>query len=347
MYQKTLTRRDFLAKFAFGTAALLTAPYFIMNVRATGTDKPIRIAVEFNCHAVPAYVAIEKQFYKAAGVDFMTYASYTTGASLAAGLARGDVDAAYICLIPAINTYANAGVPIKVLCGTHLYGYGLAVNPEKIHSVGDLEKPDIRVSALREGTSVDTLLHKVMEHHGLDQQIILSKILRMSPAKSIFAVRARQLDAVFLPDHWLTMSENDGFSVMLTARDTWPNMIGSVLLSTEELIRTTPDIVNKLVQATKKATAWMNENPAESAEIAARYLSLEAKGAPLADVMEKESELKVSSSTIARAMKNLDYINSINIDQFQYTIDNAARLGNIKKTFPADTMLDQQFLQQS
>jgi NitT/TauT family transport system substrate-binding protein len=296
---------------------------------------------------VPAYVAIEKEFYKEEGLNFTTYASYVTGASLAAGLTRGDVDAAYICLIPAINAHANAGVPIKVLCGTHLYGYGLAVNPEKIHSLGDLEKPDINVSALREGTSVDTLLHNVMEHNGLDKQTILSKILRMSPAKSIFAVRARQLDAVFLPDHWLTMTESDGFSVMLTARDIWPNMIGSVFLSTEELIRTTPDIVNKLVQATKKATAWMNENPAESAEIAARYLSLEAKGSPLADVMEKESELKVSGSTITRSMKNLDYINSINTDQFQHTIDNAARLGNIRKAFPAATMLDLQFLQQS
>jgi len=344
--KRTFTRRDFLVKSAVGAAALLTAPYFTVNVRAAGTGTPIRIAVEFNSHAVPAYVAIEKEFYKEAGLCYTTYASYVTGVSLAAGLTRGDVDVAYICLIPAINAHANAGVPIKVLCGTHLYGYGLAVNPEKIQSIEDLEKPGIRIGTLRQGTATDTLMHRVMEQHDLNKQTILSKVRRMNPPKSIFALRTGQLDAVFLPDHWLTMTERDGFSVKLTARDVWPNMIGSVLVAREKLIQANPDIVDKLVRATKKATVWMNENPVASADLAARYLSFEARNTPLADVLENESELRVSSASIARSMKNLEYINSIDTEQFQYTIDNAVRLGNIKKSFSADMMLDLHFLKQ-
>jgi NitT/TauT family transport system substrate-binding protein len=344
MIQNTFTRRDFLVKSALGTVALLTAPYFTMNVRAAGTDKPIRIAVEFNSHAVPAYVAIEKGFYKEKGLNYTSYASYVTGVSLAAGLTRGDVDVAYICLIPAINAYANAGVPIKVLCATHLYGYGLAANPEKIQSIEDLEKPGIRVGTLSEGSAVDTLMHCVMEQHSLNKQIILSKIRRMNPPNFIFALRTGQLDAVFLPEHWLTMTERDGFSVKLTARDVWPNMIGSVLVAREELIQANPDIANKLVKATKKATVWMNQNPAESARIAARYLSFEGRNKPLAEVLKKKSELTVSSASIVRSMKNLEYVNSIDTGQFQHIIDTAARLGNIKKPFSADMMLDLQFL---
>lgn len=347
MNRVNVTRRAFLTKSALGTVALFTAPYFTLNVKAAGTAKPIRIAVEFNSHAIPAYIAIEKQLYKAEGLDFTTYSSYVTGASLAAGLVRGDVDAAYICLIPAINAHANAGVPFKVVCGTHLYGYGLAVNPEKIQSVQDLAKPGIRIGALREGTSVDTVMHRIMEQHGLDKQAILSKVRRMNPAKAIFAVRAKQLDAVALPDHWLSMTENDGFSVMLTARDAWPDMIGSVLLVKDELIQANQDIVNKLVRATKNATKWMNGNPVASAELAARYLSFESKNTPLTEALEKESELKVAGSTIARSMKNLDYLNTIDKDQFQFTIDNAARLGNIRQSFSADRILDLQFLNQA
>jgi len=233
-----------------------------------------------------------------------------------------------------------------VLCGTHLYGYGLAVNPEKIQSIEDLEKPGIRIGTLRQGTATDTLMHRVMEQHDLNKQTILSKVRRMNPPKSIFALRTGQLDAVFLPDHWLTMTERDGFSVKLTARDVWPNMIGSVLVAREKLIQANPDIVDKLVRATKKATVWMNENPVASADLAARYLSFEARNTPLADVLENESELRVSSASIARSMKNLEYINSIDTEQFQYTIDNAVRLGNIKKSFSADMMLDLHFLRQ-
>jgi NitT/TauT family transport system substrate-binding protein len=339
-----LTRREFLTKSAAATAVLLAGPYLTMEVWAAKTDNPIKIAVEFNSHAVPAYVAIEKKLFPAEGLNFTAYASYATGASLAAALTKGDIDAAYICLIPAMNAFANAGVPIKVVCGTHLYGYGLAVNPKKIDSVKDLQRPDVRIGSLREGTSADTVMHKTLERFDLDKQSILSKIRRMNPAKALYAVKADQLDAVFLPEHWLTMTESFGFSVMLTARELWPDMIGSVLITKDKLIHDTPEVVDKLVRATKKATAWMTRNVDQSAELAARYLSFESQKAPLAEVLENQNELKVSQASIARSMKNLDYLNSVDKHGVQETIDYAVHLGHIRQSFLADTMLDLQFL---
>jgi len=347
MNQFLLSRRDFLIKATAGAATLIAAPYLNLDVWAADQAAPIKIAVEFNAHAVPAYVAIEKKLFAAEGLNFTAYASYVTGASLAAALTKGDIDAAYICLIPAINAYANAAVPIKVVCGTHLYGYGLAVNPEKIHSVKDLEKTDIQVGCLGAGTAVDTVMHKTMERFGLDKQQLLPKARRMNPAKAIFAVRAKQLDAVFLPEHWLTMTERYGFSVMYTARDVWADMIGSVLIAKNSLIQNYPAVVDKIVKVTQKATTWMNQHGDESAEIAARYLSFESQRAPLAEVLESENELRVSQASIARSMKNLDYLNAVDKDMIQETIDNAFRLGNIRQSFSADAMLDLQFLQRT
>jgi NitT/TauT family transport system substrate-binding protein len=341
---RPMTRRDFFIKSFTGAAALISAPYMNLDVWAADKNSAIRIAVEFNSHAVPAYVAIEKKLYAAEGLNFTAYTSYVTGASLAAALTKGDIDAAYICLIPATNAYANAGVPIKVVCGTHLYGYGLAVNPKKIHSVKDLEKPDIQVGCLGAGTAVDTVMHKTMERFDLDKQLILPKARRMNPAKAIFAVRAKQLDAVFLPEHWLTMTEQYGFSVMHTARDVWADMIGSVLIAKDSLIKNNPAVVEKVVKATQKATAWMHQHADESAEIAARYLSFESRKAPLAEVLESENELKVSQDSISRSMKNLDYLNAIDKQMVQDTIDYAAGLGNLRQSFSAGMMLDLQFL---
>jgi len=345
--QFLLNRRNFLIKSMAGAATLIAAPYLNLDVWAADQDAPIRIAVEFNSHAIPAYVAIEKKMFEAEGLNITAYASFVTGASLAAALTKGDIDAAYICLIPAINAYANAGVPIKVVCSTHLYGYGWAVNPEKIHSVKDLEKPDIQVGCLGVGAAVDTVMHKTMERFNIDKQQILPKARRMNPAKAIFAVKAKQLDAVFLPEHWLTMTEPYGFSVMHTARDVWADMIGSVLIAKNSLIQNNPAVVDKLVKVTQKATTWMNQHGEESAEIAARYLSFESQNAPLAEVLESENELKVSQASIASSMKNLDYINVVDKKMVQETIDNAARLGNIRQSFSADAILDLQFLQRA
>ncbi len=346
MKNKTLNRRDFLVKSSIGAAGLLASPYLSLNIWAKEKKTPIRIAVEFNSHAVPAYVAIDKKFYEEEGLKFTAYKSYTTGASLAAGLIKGDIDAAYICLIPAINAFANAGVPIKVVCGTHLYGYGLAVNPELIKSVKDLENPEIRLGGLREGTSVDTIIHKTMENFALNKQTILSKIRRMSPSKSLFAVSAGQLDAVFLPEHWLTMTERYGFKVMLTARDLWPDMIGSVLAVKDELILDNPSIVKGLVKATLRATDWMSQNYGRSAVLTAKYLSFEDEKVPLSGVFENKNELKASADYIRRSMKNLDYVNVIDTSGVQKTVDYIASLGNIKKSFPADRLINLKFLKQ-
>ena len=92
----------------------------------------IGMAVEFMDHAACAYVAKDKGWFKKEGLRLSACESYVTGMALAAALARGDIQAAYICLVPAINACANAGVSIKIVAGTHRYGYGLVVNPNKV-----------------------------------------------------------------------------------------------------------------------------------------------------------------------------------------------------------------------
>jgi NitT/TauT family transport system substrate-binding protein len=142
----------------------------------------------------------------------------------------------------------------------------------------------------------------------------------------------------------LTMTERYGFKILLTARDLWPDMIGSVLAVKDELIRDNPSIVKGLVKATSRATDWMSQHSEKSANLAAKYLSFEGEKAPLSEVFENKGDLKVSAEYILRSMKNLDYVNLININGVQKTVDYIASLGNIKKSFSADKILDLHFL---
>ena len=91
-------------------------------------QKPIRIAVEFTTHSACAHIANQMGWYEEEGLNITSYESYIPGMALAAALAKGDIDAAYICLIPAINARANAHLPIKIVAGIHKYGYGFVVN---------------------------------------------------------------------------------------------------------------------------------------------------------------------------------------------------------------------------
>jgi len=307
---------------------------------------PIGMAVEFMDHAACAYISQDKGWFEEEGLDLTSYESYVTGMALASALARGDIQVAYLCLVPAINVYANAKVPIKIVAGTHKYGYGLVVNPEKIKSVKDLEKPGIRIGCVREGGAVDVLLRRTIEKNNLDERKILDNIQRMNPPKQILAINTGQLDAVFLPEQWATMAEESGFKMLLMSQEVWPEMQGSVLVVKEELIKDYPEVVGRLVKVSKKATDWINQHPQEAAEVMAWQLRIAGNSLFPVKVAEEASKLDITPEILFRSMERLKYTTNIDSEIVQETIDYVTHLGYIKSSFKAEDILDLSFIEQ-
>jgi len=305
---------------------------------------PIGMAVEFMDHAACAYISQDKDWFEEEGLNLTSYESYITGMALASALARGDIQVAYMCLIPAINVYANAKVPIKIVAGTHKYGYGLVVNPEKIKSVKDLEEPGIRIGCVSEGGAVDVLLHRTIDKYNLDEKKTLNNIQRMNPPKLVLTIKTGQLDAAFLPEQWATMAEDLGFKMLLMSQDVWPEMQGSVLVIKEELIRNYPEEVRRLVKVLQKATDWINQHPQEAAEIVARQLQ-EAGGSLFpVEIADITTKTEITPEVLLRSMNRLEYTTDIDPVVVQEAIDYVAQLGYIKSSFKAGDILDLSFI---
>ena len=314
---------------------------------AEKNDIPIGIAVEFMDHAAAAYVSQDQGWFKEEGLDITSYESYVSGMALASALGRGDIQAAYICLVPAINAYANAKVPIKIVSGTHKYGYGLVVDSDKIKCVQDLESEGIRIGCVREGGAVDVLLNKTINEYNLDKDRILNNIQRMNPPKQLLAIQMGRLDAAFLPEQWATMAEKFNYKMLLTSQDVWPDMQGSVLAVKKELLEDYPEIVRKLVKVTAKATDWINKNPEKTAEILAQQLSMAGENILSTQAQIENEDMNViefSTETINKSMSRLNYNTDINTIIVQDTINFLNELGYIKNVFNAEQILDLRFL---
>lgn len=311
--------------------ALLLAGLLLLTT-VTGCASGMGMAVEFNTHAAGAYISQDKGWFEEEGLKLTAYESYVTGMALASALGRGDVDVAYICLVPAINVYANGDVPIKIVAGTHKYGYGLVADPDKIKTVSDLEKPGIRLGCIREGGAVDVLMHRMIDKYNLDEDKILNNVQRMNPQQMTLAVKTGQLDAAFLPEQWATMAEEFGFNMLLMSQDIWPDMLGSVLVVKQDLIDNHPEVVEKLVNVSQRATDWLNEHPEEAAEIVVRQLQV-------------AGELEITPEVMLRSMGRLDYTTDIDPEMVQETIDYIAGLNYIKNSFNAEDILDLRFLE--
>jgi NitT/TauT family transport system substrate-binding protein len=308
-------------------------------------EASIGMAVEFTSHAACAYISRDMGWFEDEGLNLNTYESYVTGTALASALARGDIEVAYICLAPAITAYANAGVPIKIVAGTHKYGYALVVNPDKIETFKDLEQPGLRIGCVQAGGPVDVLLHKTIDVYNLDDDKVLANVLRMNPANQVLAIGMGQLDAAFLPEQWATMAEEFGFDMLLMSQDVWPEMQGSVLVVKEELIENHPEVVSKLIKVTQKATDWENQYPEQAAEVLARQLSAIGGGIFPTEVAGVVTQLEITPEVLLKSMDRMEYTTAIDPEVVQQTIDYLAELGYIKSSFNAEDILDLSFLE--
>ncbi len=307
-------------------------------------EEPIKIAVEFTTHSACAHIANQKGWYKEEGLTVTSYENYITGMALAAALSKGDIDAAYICLIPAVNAKANANVPIKIVAGIHKYGYGFVINSDKVKSIDDLRKEEIRIGCTREGSPLDALLHKMLEKYHLDKKQILKKVRRMNPQKLLLALKMGQLDAAFICEQFPSMAEEIGLKVFLTAVDLWPDMQGSVLVVREQLLNEHPEIVKKLVKITERATQFINENPEEAAEIIAGELQVVGKKIFPIKAIDAASKLVITPSLIFKSLTTrLVNTTDINPREIQEAIDICMELGYLKESFKAEDFIDLRF----
>jgi NitT/TauT family transport system substrate-binding protein len=308
-------------------------------------DASIGMAVEFMDHAACAYIAQDKGWFEEAELNVTAYESYITGMALSSALTRGDIQVAYMCLVPAVNAYANAEVPIKIVAGTHKYGYGLVVNPDKIKNVNDLEQSGMRIGCVREGGAVDVLLHKTIDTYNLNKDNILGNIQRMNPPKLALSIKMDQLDAAFMPEQWATMAEDYGFKMLLMSQDIWPDMQGSVLVVRESLINDSPDTAKKLVEVSQKAIDWGNKYPEEAASIVAHQMNSVGRNLYPSEQIEAVTKLEITPDVLLRSMKRLDYTSDINPEMVQEIIDYIGELEYIKSSFNATDILDLRFIE--
>jgi len=303
-------------------------------------DDSIGLAVEFTTHSACAHVAKKKGWFEEEGIKLKFYNSYITGMALSSAFARGDIDVAYICLVPAINTYANAKVPLKVISGVHKYGYCLAVNGEKVRSIKDIENKDIRVGCTREGSPTAMLLHEIISKYGLNKKVLMGKVLRMPPPKLLIALKMGRLDAAVMPEQFPSIAEEAGFKVLVKAEDVWPEMQGSVVIAKDKFIKEHPEMVKKIISVTQRATDFINEHPLEASKIIAEELDIASRKVFPEKMIDLSKNIIIRDSAIYQSLtKRLKNSTFIDAAQIQVVVDKAYDLKYIRDGFSAEEII--------
>lgn len=298
----------------------------------------LNIAVEYTDHAAAFYYAQGKNLFLEKGININDVKVYASGVGVASAFTKGGFDASYMCLVPAIFTYANGGVPIKIIAGTHKNGYGLVVN-NNIKKLEDLEKSGVKIANGPQGTSTDFLQMLLMEKENLDSEKILAQTVRMNAAKQLMALHNNRVDAVFVPEHFASLAASfPGMKMLIKSTDIWPDMQGSVLVVTDELLKKRPDMVMKLREVNQESILLMNENPLEAAEIVAQSLNIN-QGQIKEETSSPEADLEVTTQLALVSIDNMKMSADISIQEVQAVIDKMFDLGYLQKSFAAQEIM--------
>ncbi len=304
-----------------------------------GEKKNLNFAVEYTSHATSYYYAEAKGLFKKNSIDVNDVKVYVSGAAVATAFVKEHFDVAYMCLVPAIITYANGGVPIKIIAGTHKDGYGVVVNSAKIKTLQDLGKEGIKIGVGPKGTVTSFIQEVLIEKANLDAQKVRKNFLTMNSSKQIMALKSGLVDAVILPEHFATLASHmEGMSMLVSSQDLWKDLQGSVIVVSDKMLKEYPKTVTKLKQINQEAIDAINKDNDEASIIVAKNLNV-YQDRIKNETKTPEIDLSVTPQIAKGSIQNLGLTSKISEKDVQEVIDKMVQYGFIKKSFDAKEIL--------
>jgi NitT/TauT family transport system substrate-binding protein len=304
-----------------------------------GEKKDLSFAVEYTSHATSFYYAEAKDMFKENGINAKNVKVYVSGVSVATAFVKENFDVAYMCLVPAITTYANGGVPIKIIAGTHKDGYGIVVNSLKIKTIQDLGREGVKIGVGPKGTVTSFIQDVFIEKVGFDKEKVQKNFVKMNASKQIMALRAGLIDAVILPEHFATLaSKMEGMKLLIKSKDLWKDLQGSVIVVSDKMLKTDPKTIEKIKNINRQAINEINKDNQEASIIVAKNLNIYQERIKT-QTKSPSIDLAVTPQIAKGSIENLILTDEISEKSVQEVIDKMVQYGFIKKSFDAKEIL--------
>ncbi len=273
----------------------------------------LRLGIEFNTHATPVWIALDRDLFAKRGIGVSKIFKFRTGLELASAIARGDVNVAWACLGP-ILMIIDKGVKVRIIGKVHNHGYAIVVNSTYIKDIRDLSRFEVYTPG--KGSPAYLLLLKVMDKYGVRPKRIIFK----PPQTILMSLLKGDIVAASLPEHYVSVAASKGLKVILKSQEVWPNMPGSYLIVSEDLIKEDKEVLSKLLKITKLSIELMRANITYAALISSKALGIEADVA-------------------LNSIKSIDWDLNLSVGEIQEYIDFMYKHGIITKRLNANDII--------
>lgn len=231
-------------------------------------------------------------------------------------------------IVPLAMKLREQGVPVKICYLGHRDGSEIIVGKNSsIRSLADLKGKKVAIPSLY--SNQHFVFNKLMEDYGLNKNDITFIVL--PPPDMPTSLAAGAIDGYFVGEPFCAKAELDGIGrVLYYARDVWPNFISCALVVHEDLIKTSPDVVEDLVRGVAQSGAWAETHRAEAAKLAAPYY---------------RQDEKVLNYVLTANPHRVSYVKLTPTDaDLQQIQDMGLKLGLLTKRIPMAELIDRSFV---
>ena len=234
------------------------------------TNTKLIYAMPITVAAIPAYVALEKGFWKEQGLDVQAQ-MFSSGRQALDALLSKSAEVMSVSETPLVHAIIQGNKIYIVTTVTQHQEVKLIAHRDKgIQSGKDLNGK--RVATLP-GTNSDYFMYEFLKANSV--QIESVKVTNMDPPEMVTAFVQGNIDAYFAwePHIYYAQKQLPQQSVVLPPGDLYHGR--HCVAMNQEFVNAHPDVVEKLVRGFQRAEKFVNENPDESMAIVSKITGMD------------------------------------------------------------------------
>ena len=235
-------------------------------------------------YGAPFAVALEKGYFKDAGIDVTGFITSPGGGSTVRNAMASDIPYGEVAL-PAAIAAIKQGVPLTIVHGGVLSladNVWVAKKDSKIGSVKDMKGKALGYSGPKSVT--DMVSTVALTNAGILADVNRKAVGSLSGAMT--ALREGAVDVIYMTEPVLSKERNN-IKIAFRSVDVMPQATQTVGIVRTDYLKKNPAVIKAIIDARRKGVEFIKKNPGEAGDILARQYKIEpaiAKAA-IADIL--------------------------------------------------------------
>jgi len=231
----------------------------------------IRIGyLQSDLHHLPAFVALEKGFFKDECLQVTVGGIFRAGPEEMSAFAACELDVGYVGLAPAATASLNGVADITILAQVNIEGSAVVCRPG-ITTLAQLRGKTVAIPG--HATMQDCLIQKGVRNAGLSPDMV--RLMVLKPPEMLQAMAAGNIDCFIAWEPYPTQAQSSGTgTIVARSRALWKEHPCCVLIARDRFTRIRQEETEKIIKVHQRACRFIADHPSEALSIAVRYTGM-------------------------------------------------------------------------